>query len=147
MKREFLQEIRVGDQGLPKEVIDAIMAEHGKGIEAAKSWEEKYKQAVSDHEKEVAELTFSFRMQEAVAARKGKNAKAIMALLDMDALKKSENPQSELEKALDALQASDGYLFDTDATPPPYARGTGAKSAEGKPAPASLADALRERNH
>lgn len=147
MKREFLQEIRVGEQPLPKEVIDAIMAEHGKGIEAAKGWEEKYKKAVADHEKAVADMTFSFRMQEAVTARRGKNTKAIMALLDVDALKESENPQSDLEKALDALQASDGYLFETDATPPPYARGTGAKSAEGKPAPATLADALRERNH
>ena len=45
MKREFLQEFRVGEEALPKEVIDAIMAENGKDIEAAKAagntWEEK----------------------------------------------------------------------------------------------------------
>ena len=36
MKREFLQNFKVGDQPLPKEVIDAIMAENGRDIEAAK---------------------------------------------------------------------------------------------------------------
>ena len=76
MKREFLQEFKVGEQPLPKEVIDAIMAENGRDIqkvkanfadygdikealsklqqdqsfeEAAKAWEEKYNQAVTDH--------------------------------------------------------------------------------------------------
>ena len=36
MKREFLQNFKVGDQPLPKEIIDSIMEEHGRGIEAAK---------------------------------------------------------------------------------------------------------------
>ncbi len=36
MKREFLQNFKVGDQALPKEIIDAIMAENGRDIEAAK---------------------------------------------------------------------------------------------------------------
>lgn len=36
MKREFLQNFKVGDQPLPKEVIDAIMEENGHDIENAK---------------------------------------------------------------------------------------------------------------
>ena len=36
MKREFLQNFKVGDQPLSKEVIDAIMEENGRDIEAAK---------------------------------------------------------------------------------------------------------------
>ena len=36
MKCEFLQNFKVGDQPLPKEVIDAILAENGRDIEAAK---------------------------------------------------------------------------------------------------------------
>lgn len=36
MQREFLQNFKVGDQPLPKEVIDAIMEENGRDIEAAK---------------------------------------------------------------------------------------------------------------
>lgn len=37
MKREFLQNFKVGDQPLPKEIIDAIMDENGRDIEAAKA--------------------------------------------------------------------------------------------------------------
>ena len=37
MKREFLYNLKVGDQALTKEVIDAIMAENGRDIEAAKA--------------------------------------------------------------------------------------------------------------
>ena len=36
MKTEFLQNFKVGDQSLPKEIIDAILAENGRDIEAAK---------------------------------------------------------------------------------------------------------------
>lgn len=36
MKRDFLQNFKVGDQALPKEIIDAIMAENGRDIEEAK---------------------------------------------------------------------------------------------------------------
>lgn len=36
MKREFLQNFKVGDQPLSKEIIDAIMAENGRDIEEAK---------------------------------------------------------------------------------------------------------------
>ncbi len=37
MKREFLSNFQVNGQQLPKEVIDAIMAENGRDIEAAKA--------------------------------------------------------------------------------------------------------------
>lgn len=36
MKTEFLQNFKVGDQALPKEIIDAILAENGRDIENAK---------------------------------------------------------------------------------------------------------------
>ena len=37
MKREFLQNFKVGEEPLPKEIIDAIMEENGRDIEAAKT--------------------------------------------------------------------------------------------------------------
>ena len=36
MKREFLENFKVGDQPLTKEIIDKIMEENGRDIEAAK---------------------------------------------------------------------------------------------------------------
>lgn len=37
MKREFLQNFKVGDQPLPDAIIEAILNEHGKGIEREKA--------------------------------------------------------------------------------------------------------------
>ena len=42
MKRDFLQNFKVGEQPLPKEIIDAIMDENGRDIEAAKKPFEDY---------------------------------------------------------------------------------------------------------
>ncbi len=41
----------------------------------------------------------------------GKNEKAIMALLDLDALKGSNNQQNDLATALAGIKETDGYLF------------------------------------
>ena len=37
MKREFLQNLKIGEHALPKEIIDAIMAENGKDIQTVKA--------------------------------------------------------------------------------------------------------------
>ena len=152
MKREFLLEFRVGDNPLPKEVIDAIMAENGRDIqkvkanfadyeelknqlsalqqdrsfeETAKAWEEKYNQAVEDHKQQIASMAFDRALGEGIVKARGRNAKAITALLDVDALKASENQEDAIEAALETLKKDNRYLFEGDV-PPPYARGTGA---------------------
>ena len=171
MKREFLQEFKVGDQSLPKEVIDAIMAENGRDIqkvkanfadyeelkaalakqqqdlsfqEAAKAWEEKYNQAVSDHKNQLAQMAFEKALGEGIAKAKGRNAKAIAALLDLNALKESENQQDAIEGALEALKQESRYLFEGEV-PPPYARGTGVFNGPQEKHPTTLAGALREK--
>lgn len=40
MKREFLQNIKVGDQPLPKEAIDSILNEHSRSIGTIKAEKE-----------------------------------------------------------------------------------------------------------
>ena len=171
MKREFLQEFRVGEQALPKEVIDAIMAENGRDIqkakanfadyedmkselsrlrqdqsfeEAAKAWEEKYNRAISDHKAEIAQFVFEKALGEGIVKAKGRNARAITALLDVDALKASENQAGAIEEALETLKRDSRYLFEGDV-PPPYARGTGAYSGAEDKRPTTLAGALREK--
>jgi len=155
MKREFLQGLQVGDVPLTKEVIDAIMAENGRDIEtvkarfadaenAAGAWEEKYNQAVADHRQQMQDVVFSHNLEKAILAAKGRNAKAITALLDVDALKASENQQTALEEALQSLKQECSYLFRTE-TPPPYARGTGAAMPQEHKGPATLAGALLEK--
>ena len=162
MKREFLQGLKVGETPLPKEIIDAIMAENGKDIEAvknryadydalkqaeadgAKAWEKKLNQQVETHRREMSDLVFSHNLEKAILSAKGRNAKAITALLDIEKLKTSENQTADLEEALQILKQDCGYLFQSE-TPPPYARGTGANQPEVNKSPATLAGALLEK--
>lgn len=161
MKREFLQNFKVGDQPLTKEIIDAIMAENGRDIQnakkpfedydtikeqletaqttiqgfkdqdiegirqSAKDWEKKYNDAIAAHEQEKADMAFQSSLDSAITAKKGRNAKAITALLDVEALKKSTNQNEDINAALEALQKDSGYLFDEEAAPPPYSAGAG----------------------
>ena len=161
MKTEFLQNLKIGDQTLSKEIIDTIMAENGKDIEAAKKPFADYEnlkaqlQAAKDGLKafdgvdvnnlkgQISKLqgdlaakdaewqakldgmAFDGRIKDAITGAKGKNAKAIAALLDMDALKASKNQEADIKAALDTLKKDNGYLFDDASTPPPYASGTG----------------------
>lgn len=163
MKREFLQNFKVGDQPLPKEIIDAIMAEHGRGVEAAKSafadyetikqqlttaqetikgfesqdieavrksakeWEDKYNQALADHKAQMDDIAFNGEVDEAIKGAKGKNIKAIKALLDIETLKASKNRTSDIKAAVEALTKAEdsGFLFGDAQVAPPYAGGTG----------------------
>lgn len=157
MKREFLQNIRVNDQPLTKEIIDAIMAENGKDIENAKAsvdveslrqelaqWQEKFNRAQADHQNELDSLALEGVLQAAVSAARGKNFKAIKALLDMDALRQSEDRESAVTQAIGKLKEEAGYLFDA-TTPPLYAGVTGTQHFITPQAPADLASALREK--
>lgn len=164
MKREFLQNFKVGDQPLPKEVIDEIMAENDRDIEAAKKpfadyetirgqleeaqktikgfegqdiegvrksaaeWERKYNEAIAEHKKQMDDLAFDGVLKDAITAAKGRNAKAITALLDVDALKASKDQTADIKAALEGLKKDSGYLFETEQVPPPYASGTGSQN-------------------
>lgn len=145
MKREFLQSLRVGEQVLPKEVIDAIMEEHGKSVQGAKVWQEKYEQAQEEYAKQLKSLQFGGMLNEAIIRAKGRNAKAITALLDVEALQTNQDPAAAIEQALGKLKEESSYLFEQEEVPPPYARGTGAQQTAPQKSTATLAGALRER--
>lgn len=163
MKRDFLKNFKVGDQMLPDDIVDAIMAENGRDIEAAKKpfadydtvksqlseaqktikgfqdqgadieavrksakdWEDKYNQAIADHNRKMADMAFDHALDAAITGAKGKSAKAIRALLDVDTLKGSKNQEADIKAALEGLKKDSGYLFDDEGTPPPYSAGAG----------------------
>ena len=123
MKAEFLQNFKAGDAPLPKEVVDAILAENARDLEAAvkpfadyesikaqlataqeglKAFEGldvkdlqgqvaalqgKLDAQAREHAAQLADLAFDGTLKEAITAARGRNAKAIRALLDVDALK------------------------------------------------------------
>ena len=178
MKREFLQNIKVGDQPLPKEVIDSILNEHSRSIGTLKAEKEnletqlqtakdglkafegvdvkdlqgqitKLQQDLADkdtaHKTELANMAFDRALEGAITAAKGRNPKAIKALLDVDALKASKNQEADIKTALEGLQKESGYLFDDGNAPPYFAPGTGTQTNQPTVATGSLAGALRER--
>lgn len=163
MKREFLRNLKVAEQPLPEDVIDLIMAEAGRDLEAAKKpfadydtikqqlseaqttlqgiqnqstdlataqqkaqeWENKYNQAIADHKAEMDNLAFDQVLKDAIAGAKGRNAKAIIANLDVEALRESKNQADDIKAALEGLKKDNGYLFEAEQSPPPYAANTG----------------------
>ena len=97
------------------------------------------------HAQELAQRDFSRMLDTAISGAKGRNAKAILALLDTEAIKLAEDPRKAAKDALEQLRKTDGYLFEQTKTPPLYARGTGADTGAQKKAPTTLAGALQER--
>lgn len=91
------------------------------------------------HKQELADLAFDGVLKDAITAARGRNDKAIRALLDVDALKASKDQTADINAALEELKKDSGYLFDTGETPPPYAAGTGT----GGRRPATGLDAIR----
>lgn len=177
MKREFLQNFKIGDQSMPKEVIDSILDENGRDLEALKASNEALKDRlktaedglkafegvdVSQLQGEIAKLkgdlaqkdtdwqnkldgmAFDGRVKEAITAAKGRNAKAIAALLDVDTLRSSKNQEADIKSALEALKKDSAYLFEVD-TPPGYASGTGTQQQQGNTGASSLLGALQEK--
>lgn len=177
MKREFLENLKVGDAPLSKETIDAIMQENGRDIEAAKkpyadydsikqqlttateglkafegvnvqdlqgqiaTLQGKLDTQAKEHEAKLADMAFDGILKDAITAAKGRNAKAIQALLDVDTLKASKDQTADIKAALEALKKDSGYLFESDeGTPPPYAPGTGTNGGGGN---LTSGDALR----
>lgn len=175
MKAEFLQNFKVGEAPLPNEVVEAILAENSRDVEAAKKPLADYESIkvqlatateglkafqgvdVKDlqgqvakltkdladqaeaHKQQLADLAFDGALKDAITAARGRSAKAIRALLDVDALKASKDQSADIKSALEALKKDSGYLFDSGETPPPYAAGTGTGGGR----PATGMDAIR----
>lgn len=148
MKREFLLNFKVGDQPLPKEIIDEIMAENGRDIERAKAHaganggydgkmftQEDVNRIVSER---------LAREREKLEDDREKDLKAREARLDCrDYLDSKKYPT----KLLDLLDSTDVEKFKTaadamvegfpsivqpdDPMPPPYSSGTGTVASIG----------------
>lgn len=66
----------------------------------------------ADYQKQIADRDFNDLLKESIATAKGRNAKAIMALLDVDTLKASKNQKEDVAAALKALtEAEDSKML------------------------------------
>lgn len=139
--KEQLAEAQKTLKGLEEQDIEGAR-------KAAKDWEEKYNQAVKDHEAKLADMAFDRAMESAITGAKGRSVKAILGELGADKvseLKASKNQEADIKTALEALKKDSGYLFDDGKAPPPYAAGTGGNGGQPAGDPTSLAGALRAK--
>lgn len=139
--REFLKGL-----DLDNEMIDTIMAEHGKlmtrsreqvetlkgeistlkdklksfdGVDpAALSAEiQKLNKQLQDQDAafkaQIAERDFTDKLTKTIAAKKGKDSRAIMPFLDLEALKASKNQDADIDAAIEKVKAENDYLFES----------------------------------
>jgi hypothetical protein len=74
-------------------------------------------------------------LENAISEAKGKNAKAIMALLDTEKLRGSRNMEKDIKSALDDLRTDSGYLFEDNGGKPHFSAPNGAGSPSGTSKP------------
>lgn len=99
----------------------------------AEEWKAKAEKAEKDAAEQVNAVRFDARLDTAITKARGRSAKAIKALLDVDALRASKDPDKDIGAALEQLAKESDYLFDTGNLPPPYAGGTGGNPLGGNP--------------
>lgn len=86
--------------------------------------EEEKKNIQKDYDSKIADRDFSDLVKESIAVAKGKNQKAIMALLDVNALKASKNQKEDIAAALKTLtEAEDSKMLFGEPEPNPVVTG------------------------
>jgi hypothetical protein len=104
------------------DAVETLKGFEGKDFDAIirdrDEWKTKHDNAVAAHQKEQEEREFNEMLSNAISESKGKNNKAITALLDLDALRKSKNQEKDIKAALEGIKKDNEYLFDTTGTPP-----------------------------
>lgn len=95
-------------------------------------WKRKHEEQQASYKKEQEDREFSDDLSAAISASKARNAKAIMALLDLESLRASKNRDKDIKAALDALRTENGYLFEDNGGKPMFAGGKGS-GAGGEP--------------
>lgn len=96
--------------------VETLKGFEGKDFDAITrdrdEWKRKYDDSEAAHKKEQEDREFNQLLETEITEAKGKNTKAIKALLDMEKLRNSRNQQADIKSALDALRTDSGYLFD-----------------------------------
>lgn len=64
-----------------------------------------------EFQNQLSERDFNQQLETAISAVGAKNAKAVKALLDLDALKASKNQEADIKAAIEGCQKDNDYLF------------------------------------
>jgi len=175
MKREFLLGLQVEGSPLPKEIIDAIMAENGRDIQKVRAGFADYdevKEALAQLQQTAQEIQVhkdaARDWEEKYTLAEAEHQKALSQMAFQHNLDSAiQRAQGRSAKAICALldldtlresenqpQAIEAALLDLkqtsrylfeEAAAPLYARGTGAWQGAQEKSPTTLAGALKER--
>lgn len=66
------------------------------------------------YEAQIEGMKFSTALESKINSMNPRNAKAVMALIDVETLKKSKNQDSDITLALEAVKKDNDYLFQAD---------------------------------
>lgn len=72
---------------------------------------EKLASQKADFEKQIADRNFNDLLAKTVTTAGGREAKAIMPFLDIEALKVSKNQEADIKSAIEAVKSEHDYLF------------------------------------
>ena len=130
---EQVRKVFEGIEGITDEMINQVMAMHGRDLEAKKVNLNDYvsktdydalngkltakQKELDDLIKSNADKEKNTAISQAISTAKGKNEKAILALLDSEKITFKDGKLEGLEDQLKELQKSDSYLFDAAEKP------------------------------
>ena len=89
---------------------------------AADDWKAQFEKSQKDAADQLAQVKFDHALEGALRGAKVKNVKAVLPLLDMEAVRKGYSEKdgsfATLEEHLKKVKETDGYLFDDGTVPP-----------------------------
>lgn len=110
-----------------EEANKAIESYKGMDIEGIKKSADEYKtkfeQAQAESEKKLADIQFNHALDSALTGAKAKNATAVKALIDKEALKYADGKIIGLDEQLTKIKTENDFLFDTGEQTPEFQRG------------------------
>ena len=129
------------------EAVETLKGFEGKDFDAITrerdEWKTKHDNAVAAYQKEQEEREFNSVLETAITEAKGKNTKAIMALLDLEKLRSSKNQEKDIKAALDSMRTDSGYLFDDNGGNPKFAGNNGSSGNNGGGGNTTMKDIMK----
>lgn len=126
------------------EAVETLKGFDGKDFDAITrerdEWKKKHDEAVADYKRQQEDREFTSALENAISEAKGKNAKAIMALLDTEKLRGSRNMEKDIKSAIEAVRTESGYLFEDNGGKPHFSTN---KSDPGNPGSLTREDIMK----
>jgi hypothetical protein len=126
------------------DAVETLKGFEGKDFDAITrerdEWKKKHDEAVADYKRQQEDREFNSALENAISEAKGKNAKAIMALLDTEKLRGSRNMEKDIKSAIEAVRTDSGYLFEDNGGKPQFSTN---KSDPGNPGSLTREDIMK----